>query len=102
MKVLVGKVVSAKMEKTATVSVDRIVVHAIYKKRFRKSKKYHVQDDLGVKVGDVVKFAASKPYSKLKRWKILGLAVSVQKVKEIKKKQEIKTENKKVVNSKKP
>ena len=71
MKVFQGKVISTKMPKTATVAVERVVVHPLYKKRFKKVKKYHVHDELGAKEGEVVKFVASRPYSKLKRWKIL-------------------------------
>lgn len=70
MKIFTGKVVSTKMEKTATVVVNRIVVHPVYKKRFKRTKKYHVHDEIGVKVGDAVHFVASKPFSKLKKWKI--------------------------------
>ena len=70
MKIFRGKVVSVKMNKTATVVVDRVVKHSFYGKRYRRSKKYHVHDIFGVKVGDLVRFVASKPYSKLKRWKI--------------------------------
>lgn len=71
MKIFIGKVVSTKMEKTATVVVNRIVVHPIYKKRFKRTKKYHVHDEIGVKVGDTVHFVASRPVSKLKKWKII-------------------------------
>lgn len=71
MKALRGKVISKKMAKTATVAVERIVVHPIYKKRFRRVRKYHVHDEMGVKVGDAVKFVATKPISKLKKWKII-------------------------------
>jgi small subunit ribosomal protein S17 len=70
MRVFKGKVISKKMEKTATVAVDRVVVHRIYGKRYKRTKKYHVHDALGSKVGDEVRFVATKPYSKLKRWKI--------------------------------
>ena len=71
MIILSGKVISNKMEKTATVVVERVVVHPLYKKRFRRSKKYHVHDTFGVKVGQTVKFVASKPFSRSKRWKII-------------------------------
>lgn len=72
MKVFVGKVVSTKMPKTATVAVERMVVHPIYKKRFKRIRKYHVHDENSIaKVGDKVKFVASRPYSKLKKWVIL-------------------------------
>ena len=71
MKVFVGRVTGTKMDKTAVVSVERVIVHPLYKKRFRRDKKYNVHDEIGTKVNDVVKFTASKPYSKTKRWKIL-------------------------------
>lgn len=71
MKIFQGKVTSTKMGKTATVVVERIFVHPIYKKRFKRFSKYHVHDEIGAKVGESVKFVASRPYSKLKKWKIL-------------------------------
>ena len=73
MKIFTGRVIGKKMDKTATVAVERIVVHPVYKKRFKRIKKYHVHDEEGTKVGQKVKFIASKPYSKLKRWKILEI-----------------------------
>jgi len=73
MRSFTGKVISTKMSKTATVAVERIVVHPLYKKRFKRVKKYHVHDEIGVKVGDRVVFVDSRPYSKLKRWKIVEI-----------------------------
>ncbi len=72
MKVFIGKVTSTKMLKTATVVVERVVVHPLYKKRKTVSRRFHVHDEIGVLVGDIVRFAASKPISKLKKWKIIG------------------------------
>jgi len=71
MKVFIGKVVSLKQSKTATVAVERVKIHPIYKKRFKRSTKYQVHDEIGTKVGDVVKFADSRPFSKSKKWKML-------------------------------
>lgn len=82
MKVFTGKVISKKMDKTATVAVVRIVTHPVYKKRFKRIKKYHVHDDLGVKVGQVVRFIACKPYSKLKKWKLIGISEKTSQHKE--------------------
>jgi len=70
MKIFTGNVIAVKNAKTATVSVERVKVHPIYKKRFKRATKYQVHDEIGVKVGDIVEFKDSKPYSKLKRWKI--------------------------------
>ena len=75
MKIFKGKVVGVKQQKTATVSVERVKVHPIYKKRFTRSTKYQVHDEIGVKVGDQVKFADCKPVSKSKKWKILEIVV---------------------------
>lgn len=71
MKIFKGKVISTKMAKTATVVVERILVHPIYKKRFKRVRKFQVHDELGVKVGDKVSFVTTRPVSKLKKWKII-------------------------------
>lgn len=76
MKIFKGKVVSTKNIKTATVAVERVIVHPLYKKRFRRDTKYQVHDDTGVQVGQVVKFTACKPYSKTKKWKIIEIVGS--------------------------
>lgn len=59
------------MAKTATVVVERILVHPIYKKRFKRVRKFQVHDELGVKIGDKVSFVTTRPVSKLKKWKII-------------------------------
>ena len=71
MKIFRGKVIATNMAKTATVEVERVILHPVYGKRFKRAKKYLVHDEFGVGVGDEVKFVASKPYSKLKKWKII-------------------------------
>lgn len=73
MKIITGKVAKVGMSKTVTVLVERVVVHPVYKKRFRKLQKYLVHDEIGVSLNDKVKFVASRPYSKLKKWKILSV-----------------------------
>jgi len=75
MKIFTGIVVSKKMEKTATVLVTRIVAHPVYGKRLKRTKKYHVHDELGTKMGQKVKFVACKPISKTKRWKVVEIIV---------------------------
>ena len=68
-KVFTGTVVSDKMEKTIVVSVDTFGVHKIYKKRVKKSSKFHVHDENNTaKVGDVVKFMETRPLSKTKSY----------------------------------
>ena len=85
MKKLTGVVVSAKMEKSATVRVDRMWRHPIYKKMMKRSKKFLVHAESPVKAGEIVKIAEIKPMSKLKRWRIVEEA----------KNKEQKTKNKK-------
>ena len=67
----VGVVVKTAMKDTATVRVDRFVKNAKYKKYFTRSKKYLVHD-VGntAQVGDTVTIVATRPISKLKRFKI--------------------------------
>jgi small subunit ribosomal protein S17 len=72
MQILKGKVISKKMDKTATVLVERMTVHPLYNKRFKRNKKYQVQDEMNTLIGQEVTFTASKPYSKTKKWKIVG------------------------------
>ena len=73
MKIFTGEVIAKKMDKTATVAVERVIVHPVYKKRLKRIKKYHVHDEIGTKEGVRVKFVATKPISKLKKWKILEI-----------------------------
>ncbi len=71
MKIFIGNVIATKSAKTATVVVTRTVTHPIYGKKMKTEKKYQVHDEHGVKVGDLVKFVATRPYSKTKKWKII-------------------------------
>ena len=68
-RVLTGRVTSDKMDKTITVLVERRVIHPLYKKFIRKSKKYAAHDELNVcKEGDKVRIEECRPISKRKTW----------------------------------
>ena len=68
-RVLTGRVTSDKMDKTITVLVDRRVMHPLYKKFIRRSKKYAAHDEANVcKVGDLVRIAECAPISKRNTW----------------------------------
>lgn len=70
-KVLLGTVVSDKMEKSVVVQVERFVQHAVYKKYIKKYKKYAAHDENNqCKTGDVVKITESRPLSKTKRFRV--------------------------------
>jgi small subunit ribosomal protein S17 len=69
--ILTGKVTSAKMEKTIVVEVQRLVQHHKYRRVVRISKKFYAHDEnRQAKPGDTVRIVASRPLSKLKRWRL--------------------------------
>lgn len=72
-RVLQGVVVSDKGQKTIVVKVERRVMHPLYKKIIRLSKRYHAHDEAnGLKVGDTVRIRECRPISKLKRWEVVS------------------------------
>ena len=72
-RVLRGVVVSDKRDKTITVLVSRKVMHPVYKKYIKKSKKYSVHDqDNKHKNGELVNIQENKPISKTKKWIVIG------------------------------
>jgi small subunit ribosomal protein S17 len=71
-RILQGVVVSDKMDKTIVVQVERRVMHPIYKKFVRRTKKYAAHDEANVhKVGETVRIQECRPISKRKRWAVL-------------------------------
>lgn len=71
-RILQGVVVSDKQDKTVVVSVERQVMHPVYKKIIRKSKKYAAHDeDNQFKIGDMVSIEESRPFSKTKTWTVI-------------------------------
>ena len=72
-RILKGKVVSAKNNKTIVVLVKRKYAHPFFKKTLTTSKKYHAHDETNkFKIGDDVKIIESKPFSKKKRWEVIN------------------------------
>jgi small subunit ribosomal protein S17 len=72
-KMLKGKVISDKNEKTVVVLVKRKYSHPFFKKVITSSKKYHAHDEKNIfKIGDDVKIIESKPFSKKKRWEVIN------------------------------
>ncbi len=68
---LIGKVTSAKMEKTIVVEVQRLVQHPKYRRVLRISKKFYAHDEKReAKQGDTVIISSSRPLSRLKRWRL--------------------------------
>lgn len=72
-RVLTGRVVSDKGDKTIVVLVERRITHPILKKTMRRSKKYHAHDETNaVKVGEEVRIRECRPVSKLKCWEVVA------------------------------
>lgn len=83
-RILEGKVVSDKMDKTITVLVERRFMHPMYKKYVRKSSKYAAHDEQNqFKAGDVVAIQECRPISKRKTW------VVISDINEVKKKRHV-------------
>lgn len=62
-----GVVISKKMEKTATVMIERVYRHELVGKVMKTKKKFHVHDPMNEsQVGDTVEFYEGKPVSKMK------------------------------------
>lgn len=76
-KTLTGVVVSDKNEKTIIVAVETYVKHRLYQKRFKKVKKFATHDEeQKAKVGDVVRIAETRPYSKTKSFRLITITSS--------------------------
>ncbi|ACV59706.1 MULTISPECIES: 30S ribosomal protein S17 [Alicyclobacillus] len=73
-KVRVGKVVSDKMDKTIVVAVEERVMHPLYGKTVRRTKKFKAHDENNeAKIGDVVRIMETRPLSKEKRWRLVEI-----------------------------
>jgi small subunit ribosomal protein S17 len=71
-RILQGVVVSDKQDKTIVVRVERRLMHPIYKKFIRRSKKYAAHDEANqFKTGDVVRIRECRPISKTKTWEVV-------------------------------
>ena len=72
-KILKGKIINDKSNKTVIVLVKRKYSHSFYGKVITSSKKYHAHDENNkFKVGDIVQIIESKPISKKKKWEVIN------------------------------
>jgi small subunit ribosomal protein S17 len=72
LRTIIGKVVSAKMDKTVAVQVERLVKHPVYGKYVKRSNKYLAHDENNVcKEGDIVSITACRPLSKRKTFRLI-------------------------------
>lgn len=74
----IGSVISDKMNKSATVLIERKVKHPLYGKFVKKSTKLHIHDENNeCSMGDTVQITECRPLSKTKSWtlvKVVGKA----------------------------
>jgi small subunit ribosomal protein S17 len=68
-RLLTGKVVSNKMDKTVAVSVERLVKHPMYGKYIRRTTKLLAHDENNeCQEGDTVSIKPCRPMSRRKSW----------------------------------
>ena len=73
-KTFTGTVVSAKNDKTIVVLVKTDKKHPLYSKRVMSTKKFHAHDEENIaKEGDLVQIMETRPLSKDKRWRLVGV-----------------------------
>ncbi|MBR3002740.1 MAG: 30S ribosomal protein S17 [Clostridia bacterium] len=73
-KVMIGTVISDKMDKTVVVAVETSVRHKVYKKTVKRTYKLKAHDEENAcKVGDKVKVMETRPLSKDKRWRVVEI-----------------------------
>ena len=71
-RTITGKVVSNKMDKSATVMIERKVKHPVYGKYIRRSTKLHIHDaENACQEGDTVVIEQCRPLSKTKSWRLV-------------------------------
>ena len=71
-KVMIGKVVSDKMDKTVVVAVETSVKHKVYNKIVKRTYKLKAHDEANeCKIGDIVKVMETRPLSNDKRWRVV-------------------------------
>lgn len=78
-KIRQGKVVSNKMNKSIVVAIERQVVHPLYRKYYKQTKKIMAHDEENAcNIGDVVRVVESRPLSAKKRWSLVEIVERAQ------------------------
>jgi small subunit ribosomal protein S17 len=73
-KQLIGKVVSNKMNKSIVIEIENLVMHSLYKKSVRRTKRIKSHDEKNeCSVGDIVKVEETRPLSKDKRYRLIEI-----------------------------
>ncbi|MDR2883771.1 MAG: 30S ribosomal protein S17 [Deferribacteraceae bacterium] len=73
-KVRRGVVTSDKMDKTIVVKVETLILHPLYKKYIKQSRKFYAHDESNsAHIGDVVEIVETRPLSRTKCWRLLNV-----------------------------
>ena len=73
-KIRQGKVISAAMNKSIVVAIERQVAHPLYKKYYKQTKKVMAHDESNeCRIGDTVRVIESRPLSARKRWMLVEI-----------------------------
>lgn len=77
----VGIVTSSKMQKTVVVTVERQVMHPLYRRVVRGSKNFLAHDEKNqCQVGDTVRIQETRPLSRRKRWRVVEVVAKAAQV----------------------
>jgi small subunit ribosomal protein S17 len=76
----VGVVTSNKMQKTVAVTVERQVIHPLYRRVVRRSSKFLAHDEQGCQMGDTVRIEETRPLSARKRWRVVEVVARAAQV----------------------
>ena len=69
-----GTVVSDKMDKTSIISVERVMLHPLYKKSIKRRKRYKIHDEKNeCQLGDFVEAVECRPLSKDKKFRMVNI-----------------------------
>jgi small subunit ribosomal protein S17 len=73
-RAITGRVISDKMDKTVSVSVERLIKHPVYGKYIRRTSKVLAHDESNeCKAGDLVTISECRPMSKKKAWQVVNV-----------------------------
>ncbi len=76
-KVMIGQVVSDKMDKTVVVKIERAFRHPLYEKTVKRTSKVMAHDEGNVaRIGDIVELMETRPLSRMKRWRVVRVLSS--------------------------
>jgi len=77
-KIREGLVIGNKMDKTATILIERLITHSLYHRVVKRSKKVLAHDESNdCQMGDKVKIVETRPLSKRKRWRVVEITKRV-------------------------